>query len=309
MLRSEQLRQAVSGRDSALYRDTYESLSSLHARANSSTLLVVFTSVFTPVPHELATPMMNPIPNRDADKRFAGFEAAWVWAKTDRWLDEVSDKERPKQTQRALENSASQERDALKSLGAFKAWQHCMIKLNEKERMALVAWSQAVAKIRSGTSKYAEAYRETARQKLDECRNAIPAWVMPLYQVVQTTRPRRGQFDIVIIDEASQSGPEALLLNYISDQIIVVGDDKQITPMHVGVDREQVLYLRRKHLRDIPHPEALDLESNLFSQAELRFPDRIRLRETLPLHVGDYPIFKQSFVCRRAIDPFKAVWC
>lgn len=154
-----------------------------------------------------------------------------------------------------------------------------MTNLHEKERMALIAWSQAVAKIRSGTGKYAETHRETARQKLDECRKAIPAWVMPLYQVVQTTRPRRHQFDVVIIDEASQSGPKALLLNYISDKIIVVGDDKQITPMHVGVDREQVLYLRRKHLRDIPHEESLDLEGSLFSQAELRFPDRIRLRE------------------------------
>jgi hypothetical protein len=35
----------------------------------------------------------------------------------------------------------------------------------------------------------------------------------------------------------------------------------------------------RKYLKDIPHEEALDLEGSLFSQAELRFPDRIRLRE------------------------------
>jgi Superfamily I DNA and RNA helicases and helicase subunits len=66
---------------------------------------------------------------------------------------------------------------------------------------------------------------------------------MPLYQVVQTTRPRTHQFDVVIIDEASQSGPEALLLNYIADKLIVVGDDKQITPMHVGVDRSAVEFL------------------------------------------------------------------
>jgi very-short-patch-repair endonuclease len=102
---------------------------------------------------------------------------------------------------------------------------------------------------------------------------------MPLYQVVQTTRPQKTSFHVVIIDEASQSGPEALLLNYIADKLIVVGDDKQITPMHVGVDRSAVEFLQRKYLKDIPHPQALDLEGSLFSQAELRFPDRIRLRE------------------------------
>jgi len=278
---TEQLRQAVSGRDSELYGDTYKSLSSLHTWANAYNFARGVHERFHACAPRTCGSYDESYSDSELpwDERFAGFEAAWVWAKTDRWLDEVSDKERPKRTRRALENSALRERDALKNLAASKAWQHCMANLHEKERMALIAWSQAVAKIRSGTGKYAETHRETARLKLDECRKAIPAWVMPLYQVVQTTRPRRHQFDVVIIDEASQSGPEALLLNYISDKIIVVGDDKQITPMHVGVDREQVLYLRRKHLRDIPHEEALDLEGSLFSQAELRFPDRIRLRE------------------------------
>jgi very-short-patch-repair endonuclease len=271
--------QALSERDIALYRVAYEELVVLHAWAKDDKFLCHVYERFHDCAPQTWSAYKESISDEVWDERLGKFGAAWAWAKTDRWLDDVSDKDRPKQIQRELENSASRERNALKNLAASKAWQHCITNLHEKERMALIAWSQAVAKIRSGTGKYAETHRETARQKLDECRNAIPAWVMPLYQVVQTTRPRRHQFNVVIIDEASQSGPEALLLNYISDKIIVVGDDKQITPMHVGVDREQVLYLRRKHLRDIPHAEALDLEGSLFSQAELRFPDRIRLRE------------------------------
>lgn len=276
---AQQILQAVNGRDITLYREKHESLSSLHTWANEYNFARGVHERFRACAPLTCDIYDKSYPEPAWDEHFAGFEAAWIWAKTDRWLDELSDKERPKEIQRAMENSALQERDALKQLAASKAWLHCMINLHEKERMSLIAWSQAVKKIRSGMGKYAETHRETARQKLDECRGAIPAWVMPLYQVVQTIRPRSHQFDIVIIDEASQSGPEALLLNYIADKIIVVGDDKQITPMHVGVDREQVLFLRRKHLRDIPHEEALDLEGSLFSQAELRFPDRIRLRE------------------------------
>ena len=276
---TKQLMQAVSTRDKELYRQTYEVLSSLYTWANDYNLSRNVSKRFQAIAPRTCKSYDESYSEGPWNERFKAFEAAWAWAKTDRWLEKVSDGDRSKQIQRGLENSALRERDALRNLAALKAWQHCMTNLREKERMALVAWSQAVAKIRSGTGKYAEAHRETARQKLDECRRAIPAWVMPLYQVVQTTRPHIHQFDIVIIDEASQSGPEALLLNYIADKIIVVGDDKQITPMHVGVDREQVLYLRRKHLRDIPHAESLDLEGSLFSQAELRFPDRIRLRE------------------------------
>ena len=274
-----QLLKAVNERDGVLYRDTYEALSSLHSCSDAYSLMSAIRERFHICAPRTCESYEESHSELAWDERFARFESAWVWAKTDRWLDEVGDKERPEQMQRALELSASHERDALSNLAASKAWHHCITSLREKERMALVAWAQAVAKIKGGTGKYAEIYRETARQKLDECRRAIPAWVMPLYQVVQTTRPGIHQFDVVIIDEASQSGPEALLLNYIADKIIVVGDDKQITPMHVGVDREQVLYLRRKYLKGIPHEETLDLEGSLFAQAELRFPDRIRLRE------------------------------
>ena len=104
---------------------------------------------------------------------------------------------------------------------------------------------------------------------------------MPLYQVVQTTSPQKGLFDLVIVDEASQSGPEALLLNYIGDKMLVVGDDKQITPSHVGINRDDVTRLKEMHLQGIPHREAFDLESSFFSQAELRFPDRERLRRQI----------------------------
>jgi very-short-patch-repair endonuclease len=276
---TEQLLQAVISRDGGLYQEAFGGLSSMHACASDYKLSQNIHQRFHACAPRACESYDESYAESMWDERFAAFDAAWVWAKTDSWLDEINDKERPKLIQRALENSTIRERGALKSLAASKAWHHCMTNLREKERMALIAWSQAVAKIRSGTGKYAETHRETARQKLDECRRAIPAWVMPLYQVVQTTRPTRHQFDVVIIDEASQSGPEALLLNYIADKLIVVGDDKQITPMHVGVDRAAVAFLQRKHLKDIPHPQALDLEGSLFSQAELRFPDRVRLRE------------------------------
>ncbi len=213
------------------------------------------------------------------DTRLSVFEKAWLWAQAEAWLVNMCDTETPRRLVRALEQSQQSERDTLKQLAACKAWQHCMDSLGEAERMALVAWKMAVNKIGRGTGKYAERHRETAREKLQECRRAIPAWVMPLYQVVQTIRPAPGIFDIVIVDEASQSGPEALFLNYIGKKLIVVGDDKQITPLHVGVNRQQVDYLRRMHLQGIPHSESLDLEGSLFAQAELRFPDRIRLRE------------------------------
>lgn len=240
--------QAVNERNGGLYRNTYETLSSLHVWVDDDTFLCDVFRRF----HACAPQTCNTYNKSSSDVawvgHFAKFEDAWLWGKIDRWLDEVSDKEQPKRIQRELEYSASWERDALKNLASSKAWQHCIQNLGPREEQALKAWKLAVGKIREH-GKDGEYWREIARQKLDECRNAIPAWVMPLYQVVQTTKPGRAAFDIAIVDEASQSGPEALLLSYIADRLIVVGDDKQITPMYISDELQHAHFLRQNTSR------------------------------------------------------------
>ena len=48
------------------------------------------------------------------------------------------------------------------------------------------------------------------------------------------------------MDEASQSGPEALLLAWLAKKLVTVGDDKQIRPTYAGVDFEDVNRLRER---------------------------------------------------------------
>jgi hypothetical protein len=217
--------------------------------------------------------MMNLTPSR-RDERLAEFDAAWIWAKTDHWLNETSGKDRPRRIQRALETSASKERDALRNLAASRAWQVCMNNLREKERMALIAWSQAVKRIRSGTGKYAESHRETASQKLDECRRAS-CWIHVCIKWSRRRRPKTHQMMSLM---RGQSVGRKRAFELHRRQIDRRRRRQTNNPMHVGVDRSAVEFLRRKYLKDIPHQEALDLEGSLFSQAEL-LSDRIGLRE------------------------------
>ncbi|TAK29531.1 MAG: hypothetical protein EPO21_21355 [Chloroflexota bacterium] len=151
--------------------------------------------------------------------------------------------------------------------------------MNEPQRQHLVAWSKAVRSIGKGTGKYAPLHRRNAREHMNECRSAIPAWVMPIYRVAETIRPGRDLFDVVIIDEASQSVPEALLLAYLARKLVVVGDDKQISPEYVGIDREDVNHLRARYLGDMPHSDAFGVDQSFFDLAEIRCQGRICLRE------------------------------
>src|SRR5688500_1766739 len=102
---------------------------------------------------------------------------------------------------------------------------------------------------------------------------------MPIHRVAESVTPGEDRFDVVIVDEASQSGAEALFLHYVAKKIIIVGDDRQIAPYNVGINRDDVELLRSRHIPDLPLTDYFDLEHSFFDQAYLRFGNRIRLCE------------------------------
>lgn len=212
-------------------------------------------------------------------ERFASFTEAWNWCRANTWLQRFSDPGHERSLLQKIDSCQQRIRMRTQALTACKAWEFVLVRLKQEEREHLSAWKLAIRKIGKGTGKYAPQYRREARQHLDRCRSAIPAWVMPVYRVAETIRPEPGMFDVVIIDEASQSGPEALFLLYIAKKIVIVGDDQQISPESVGLDRDAVNALRERYIKDLPHEDALGVDNSFFEQAEIRFSGRIRLRE------------------------------
>ncbi|MEP6560830.1 MAG: AAA domain-containing protein, partial [Nakamurella sp.] len=87
-------------------------------------------------------------------------------------------------------------------------------------------------------------------------------------------------FDVLIIDEASQIGFEALPLLALSASTIVVGDDKQTSPEHVGLDRARIFDLMDDYLREIPrYRTVFDPDRSLYDLATLRFSTPVMLTE------------------------------
>ena len=213
------------------------------------------------------------------ESRIAALSAAWNWLCAGRWVAQMVDPRQEDLLSEQMKRARQDVSNSLSRLAAEKAWQHCMTSMTEGSFQSLMAWRKAIEKVGKGTGKYAERNRDIARDRLEECRDAIPAWVMPLYKVLDTVAVRPGMFDVAIVDEASQSGPEALFLGFLAKQIVVVGDDQQIRPEHVGIDHGEVHQLQRLHLADVPNGEIFDATSSLFGIAEVRFGNQIRLRE------------------------------
>ena len=85
----------------------------------------------------------------------------------------------------------------------------------------------------------------------------------------------------LLLTRRASQGREALFLQYIGRKIIVVGDDKQISPEAVGFDREDVAVLRQRFISDLPHNDAIGVDNSFFDLAEIHYQERIPSASTL----------------------------
>ena len=86
-------------------------------------------------------------------------------------------------------------------------------------------------------------------------------------------RISKNKFDIVIIDEASQSDISALAIMYLAKKIIIVGDDEQVSPSAVGLNVEKMSGLADMYIKGmIPNDHLYDMKSSLYDIAKTTFP-------------------------------------
>ena len=194
------------------------------------------------------------------------------------WLQKTIEPGVELQLRQNLNDLKQKERRILGETASLKAWEGCFSRMTDEQRQNLIAWKNATKRVGKGTGKYAPRHRKAAKEHMEGCRSAIPAWVMPIHRVAEFIQPGKDMFDVVIVDEASQSGLEALFLTYVAKKVIVVGDDKQISPQSFA-NREDVEQLRQQHIRTLPHSQEYDVDTSLFDMTEIRYKGRIRLRE------------------------------
>lgn len=139
-------------------------------------------------------------------------------------------------------------------------------------RQILNGWKMTVTKIGKGTGKNAPALREEARKLMIQCQAAVPAWIMPVSNVMNSVDPAETKYDIVIVDEASQSDITAAAILYMGKKIIVVGDDEQVSPMAVGIDDSKIQNLMTMFIKGkIPNAHLWDAKMSLYDIAELNY--------------------------------------
>lgn len=215
------------------------------------------------------------------EERIQRIDNAWHWAQARYWIEEyIRQEDVP-----ALAKRAKQIEDEIKSiiakLAALHAWSFCFKRMEEPHRRHMEAWCKHVNSLtKTGRGKRDFRNRQAAQRSLNECKDAVPAWVMPLHRVWDTVDPAPGMFDVIIVDEASQCGFEALPLLYLGKKILIVGDDKQISPSGEFQDTMPINKLIDEYLYDFNFREYFDVNVSLFDHGKLRYGTRrITLRE------------------------------
>lgn len=269
---------AVRTKDPDGYAVRYDALVRLRHRSLLATKRARLLEELEASAQELASLLQKTPDDVKWDERKECFAAAWDHARAKAWIRRMSRPGAEKELAQRYDQADERVRRRLGRLAAERAWAFCFDQMDDGHRAALVAWSKAMSKVGKGYGKHAPQHRRDARKHMADCRSAIPAWIMPLYKVAETIRPGQDLFDVAIIDEASQSGIEALLLTYVAKKIVVVGDDKQIAP-ETWIDRQDVNQLRSRYIPNLPQGDQYGVDSSYFDIAEIRYPASVRLRE------------------------------
>ncbi len=115
--------------------------------------------------------------------------------------------------------------------------------------------------------------RRRAQQALEKCYPAIPCWVMPWNKVNEMLPKVLGAFDLVVVDEASQSGITELLSLWRGKKALVIGDDKQVSPTEF-LKFSDLERLFDTHTGDLPNRNTLSPTNSLFDVARSLFADK-----------------------------------
>lgn len=270
---------AVRSRDVTAYATAYRRLQRLNA-VRTETLARDETArhVLLDAPRLAAAVTACPAAE-DWPERLAGFEQAWKWAAAGAWIAG-----RPAPDVNALQSRITgienEIRDRVEELAAVRAWTHAVGRLSQRGRTSLEQYASLVRKFGKTGGAHRAQKLANIRDAMDRSRPAVPVWIMPLYRIADQLRIEPDMFDVVVVDEASQAGLEASFLQYLAPRIVVIGDDKQVSPSAVGVEQQQLLDLSRQYLHDETfHANWEQPTNSLFDIAKMYFNGMLTLTE------------------------------
>lgn len=208
------------------------------------------------------------------------WKQAWNWARMKFHLESIESRDE-------LLALASRRRDLEAGLArlyqdmvAKAAWLATKRNATPRVLQALAGYATAIRRIGQGTGPNATRYRRDAREAMLDAAGAVPCWIMSHNKISESMPADIGAFDLVIVDEASQSDLWALPAILRGKRILIVGDDKQVSPDAGFIAAERIQELKDRFLPDQPYGTEMTPEKSLYDLAARVFAaQQVMLRE------------------------------
>lgn len=222
-----------------------------------------------------------PVASTGEDTAFpASWRQAWQWARMRSHLDSIEARDELRNLaarRRNLEGGLSK---LYKDMVSKAAWLATKRNATPKVLQALAGYATAIRKIGMGTGPNAVRYRRDARESMLDAAGAVPCWIMSHAKISESMPPDIGAFDLVIVDEASQSDLWALPAIVRGKKILVVGDDKQVSPDGGFMSSQRIDELKHRFLEEQPYGIEMTPEKSLYELAARVFAaEQVMLRE------------------------------
>lgn len=217
----------------------------------------------------------------------ASWLEAWKWRQAVMFLDSIDGHHKLRDLfdeRRQLTTTLAR---TYQDLVAEKTWLGVFNNSPESVRQALQAYLVATKAIGKGGVRSVR-NRKTAREAMTQAYKAVPCWVLPQWRVSEAIPAEIGLFHLVIIDEASQSDIWALPALLRGQKVLVVGDDKQVSPSAVGILEEKIVDLQTRFLANQPHGAHMAADKSIYDLASVVF-------------AGNSVMLKEHFRCVPAI--------
>ncbi|WP_182357236.1 AAA domain-containing protein [Tomitella gaofuii] len=273
--------EAVEERDARAYAEEHARLRHLHDARGRAGRRDLLRSRFDEAAHDLAEAVAASSHDPVWDERLAALPEAWRWGATASWISsrEAADVNAMQAKVNRLDDKI---RRAVEVVAAERAWRHAVSpeRLTGTARADLSEYVTLVRKLGKGTGTYAPQMRADIRRTMDRCRPAVPVWIMPIYRISEQLRIEPDMFDVVMVDEASQAGLESVFLQYLAPKIVVIGDDRQVSPSAVGTNQQQLRDLAGQYIPNNRYRSTWQTPTmSLFDEANMLFGKRITLTE------------------------------
>ena len=264
---------AAEGYDPHAYRNAFAILEETYAKTSLKAKREDYLNRLAPVAPQWADAIRtrNGIHGKSAVP--SDIDDAWKWKQYYGIIEEITAEPFPELQKRSL--TLSKEYRRITAKYAEKSAWYNLLRTTEHDismKQALIGWKQTVKKIGKGTGKNAPMYRAKARELMVKCQSAVPGWIMPIGKALESLNPSTNKFDIIIIDEASQSDISSLAILYMGKKLVIVGDDKQVSPMAVGVQVDKMNVLKEMYIAGkIPNDHLYDAKTSIYDIAATTF--------------------------------------